>query len=168
MDCTLPIEILVEIACTSIESLRSMLALPPVARFIAANRKYVLNKLTIVTNARDCIKYYVGGMLHREDLPAIEYANGTKKWYRWGKCHRDGGLPAIECLNGNKEWYQGGKWHRDGDLPAVENTNGYKAWYKEGVLHRSAGPDGRLKYAVILPPNSIRCGEYWVNGERLY
>ena len=42
--------------------------------------------------------------LHREDGPAIEYANGTKYWHLNGKCHREDG-PAIEYANGDKYWY---------------------------------------------------------------
>ena len=37
--------------------------------------------------------------LHREDGPAIEYANGNKHWYLNGKLHREDG-PAIENANG--------------------------------------------------------------------
>ena len=43
------------------------------------------------------------------DLPEnftgiIEFTNGTKYWYKEGKCHREDG-PAIEYSNGYKEWY---------------------------------------------------------------
>ena len=46
--------------------------------------------------------------LHREDGPAIEYADGTKHWFIDGKRHREDG-PAVECANGDKEWYLHGK-----------------------------------------------------------
>ena len=36
------------------------------------------------------------GRYHREDGPAVEWANGNKAWYRNGKQHREDG-PAIEC-----------------------------------------------------------------------
>ena len=42
--------------------------------------------------------------LHREDGPAIEFADGTKCWYRNGQRHREDG-PAIEHANGDKYWY---------------------------------------------------------------
>jgi hypothetical protein len=42
--------------------------------------------------------------LHREDGPAIEWANGDKYWYTYGKLHRLDG-PAIEYANGCKEWW---------------------------------------------------------------
>lgn len=49
------------------------------------------------------------GQLHREDGPAIEYANGFKTWYLNGKRHRLNG-PAIECfdINWTKEWWVDG------------------------------------------------------------
>jgi hypothetical protein len=48
------------------------------------------------------------GELHRDDGPAIEYANGYKEWYKNGKLHRDDG-PAVEYVNGDKEWWLNGK-----------------------------------------------------------
>jgi hypothetical protein len=45
--------------------------------------------------------------LHRDDGPAIEYADGDTEWYQHGKLHRDDG-PAIEWSNGRKSWYQHG------------------------------------------------------------
>ncbi len=49
---------------------------------------------------------------------AVEWADGTKGWYRDGKHHRDDG-PAVEWADGTKGWYRDGKLHRD-DGPAVE------------------------------------------------
>jgi len=77
------------------------------------------------------------GDYHRDDdLPAVEYADGSKEWYQHGKYHRDNDLPAIKYLNGTKEWYQHGKRHRDNDLPAIERANGTKEWYQHGKCHR--------------------------------
>ncbi len=42
--------------------------------------------------------------LHREDGPAIEYADGSKSWWINGKLHRENG-PAIEFSSGGKHWY---------------------------------------------------------------
>ena len=33
---------------------------------------------------------------------------GSKIWYKNDKCHRDGDLPAVEWDNGYKEWYKNG------------------------------------------------------------
>ena len=67
------------------------------------------------------------GQLHREDGPAVEYANGDKYWYINGKFHREDG-PAIEWANDQKEWYINGKCHRE-DGPAIECASGDKLWY---------------------------------------
>jgi hypothetical protein len=64
---------------------------------------------------------------HREDGPAIEYADGYKAWYINGKLHREGG-PAVEYTSEAKSWYVKGKLHRE-DGPAIEHADGYKAWF---------------------------------------
>ena len=49
-------------------------------------------------------RYYLDGLLHREDGPAIEWTDGTKEWYKNGLLHREDG-PAKQCTNGYKSWY---------------------------------------------------------------
>ena len=93
---------------------------------------------------------------HREDGPAVEYANGYKEWYLNGKCHREDG-PAIDDANGYKEWYINGKLHRE-DGPAVVYTDGSKSWYINGKCHREDGP------AVEDVDGSK---SWYINGERL-
>ena len=83
--------------------------------------------------------YNIFGKLHRiNDLPAIEYANGTKAWYKNGKCHREMDKPAFEYADGTKRWYIHGTLHREGLplKPAVESANGDKFWYINGEHHR--------------------------------
>jgi hypothetical protein len=41
--------------------------------------------------------------IHREDGPAIEWEDGTKEWYIYGKLHREDS-PAIEYANGYNNW----------------------------------------------------------------
>ena len=53
--------------------------------------------------------WYLHDKLHREDGPAIEWANGDKYWYINGKCHREDG-PAMECVNGDKYWFIDGEF----------------------------------------------------------
>jgi len=49
------------------------------------------------------------GEVHRlGDLPAIEYASGSKIWYLNGKLHRLDG-PAVEYADGDKVWYLNGE-----------------------------------------------------------
>ena len=75
-------------------------------------------------------EWYLNGLLHREDGPAYEYANGNKYWYENGQYHREDG-PAIEYASGTKCWCKNGKCHRE-DGPAYEWANGDKDWYLEG------------------------------------
>ena len=43
-------------------------------------------------------------ILHREDGPAVVYADGDRLWYLNGKLHRMDG-PALEYASGRKMWY---------------------------------------------------------------
>ena len=70
-------------------------------------------------------------VLHRENGPAIEYANSDKFWLQNGLLHRTDG-PAIEWSYGAKSWWQNGQYHRT-DGPAIERADGYKFWYIDGV-----------------------------------
>jgi hypothetical protein len=50
-------------------------------------------------------RWYLNGKLHREDGPAVEYADGSKEWWINGQCHREDG-PAVEYADGTtKEWW---------------------------------------------------------------
>jgi hypothetical protein len=69
----------------------------------------------------------LGGQLHREDEPAIEWANGDKSYYLNGKRHRENG-PAVEIKDGFKFYYINDKRHRE-DGPAMEYENGHKDYY---------------------------------------
>jgi len=58
----------------------------------------------MITNKYGSKRWYVNDILHREDGPAIEFANGDKVWFINGKRHREDG-PAFEYADGDKEWY---------------------------------------------------------------
>ena len=76
--------------------------------------------------------WLLNDQLHREDGPAVEYANGNKSWLLHGQYHRVGG-PAIEYVDGSKKWLLHGQRHRI-DGPAVEWFNGDKRWYYYGKI----------------------------------
>jgi len=76
-------------------------------------------------------------ILHREDGPAVELVNGTKKWYINGKLHRENG-PALMFSNGTKEWYCHGKLHRSIG-PAVEYANGRTEFWRNGARIYTSG-----------------------------
>jgi hypothetical protein len=73
------------------------------------------------------LEWYKYGLLHREDGPAIEKADGTKEWYLNGKLNRKNGA-AIEYPNGVRTWYTNGKLNRR-DGPAIEYPSGVGCWY---------------------------------------
>jgi hypothetical protein len=52
--------------------------------------------------------YNLNDERHREDGPAIEFADGDKYWYINGERHREDG-PAIEFADGDKSWYINGQ-----------------------------------------------------------
>jgi hypothetical protein len=52
--------------------------------------------------------YNEQGQRHREDGPAIEWANGAKYWFLNDQPHREDG-PACEWEDGTKWWYLNGK-----------------------------------------------------------
>ena len=63
----------------------------------------------VTVDSEGTIKWYnKDNQLHREDGPAVEYANGDKFWFINGKQHREDG-PAIEYANGDKLWFINGK-----------------------------------------------------------
>jgi hypothetical protein len=52
--------------------------------------------------------WHLNGQCHREDGPALEYADGYKAWYLNDQCHREDG-PAVEWASGDKYWYLNGQ-----------------------------------------------------------
>ena len=84
------------------------------------------------------------GEFHRlGDLPAVEYANGSKVWYLNGKRHRVDG-PAAEYADGDKVWYLNDNLHRV-DGPAIEYADGEKRWYINGEVLSEAEFNERTK-----------------------
>ena len=121
---------------------------------IPIDSKFDSKPKSVCTTDSSGTKYwYLNDELHRENGPAIEWANGSKEWWVNGKHHREDG-PAIEWANGTKFWYSNGKRHRE-DGPAAEWSNGSKFWYLNGERHREDGP-------AIEWANGTK--EWWVNG----
>jgi len=57
---------------------------------------------------KDRTEWHLNGKRHREDGPAIGWADGSRYWWLNGKRHREDG-PAIEWSDGSKEWWLNGK-----------------------------------------------------------
>ena len=85
------------------------------------NKIQIENGYKIINSDENETKWYnKRGKLHREDGPAIEYSNGTIKWYFNNILHRENG-PAIEYKDGYKEWYINNKVTSRED---IEETKG--------------------------------------------
>ena len=69
---------------------------------------------------------------HREDGPAIEFADGSKSWYLNNQLHREDG-PAIEYADGTKFWYLNDQLHRE-DGPAIEYADGISIGISEANI----------------------------------
>jgi hypothetical protein len=81
---------------------------------------------------KDCVVFRLqNGTIHRDDGPAITWADGSCTWYKQGKIHRNG-EPAILLSSGTKEWCQNGNKHRL-DGPAVEYFDGKKEYWVNGL-----------------------------------
>ena len=94
--------------------------------------------------------WYLYERIHRgNDLPAIEYADGTKAWYLNNKIHRDNDLPAVEWKDGVKVWYINDYIHRMTG-PAIEYSDGSKAWYINGEHIDCNSQKEFNKYLMLL------------------
>jgi hypothetical protein len=61
-----------------------------------------------VFDSGDRFWYNQDDRFHREDGPAIEWADGMKEWWVNGRLHREDG-PAVESVDGTKIWYLNGE-----------------------------------------------------------
>ncbi len=110
--------------------------------------KHRANELPAVIYDNGTKKWYVKGTLKRGDdkRPAIEHADGTHKWYKDGMIHR------VLHADGTEEWYKDDVFHRENDMPAVIGADGTKEWYIRGKRHRSGdkpavvSADGTVQY----------------------
>jgi len=71
--------------------------------------------------------WMLNGKRHREDGPAIEWADGSKSWFLNDMRHREDG-PADEWADGSKSWYLNDMRHRE-DGPAIVRADGHKSWF---------------------------------------
>ena len=71
------------------------------------------------------------GIFREDDLPAIEYKDGSNVWYKNGVKHRVGDLPSVSFPDGHKEYWEHGKLHREVG-PAIIKSDGTCFYYHEG------------------------------------
>ena len=111
---------------------------------------------TRVSNVFGTKRYWKDGMVHRDDGPAVEYANGDLGFFQKGVCHRIGGPAFISVSEGRQEWWHEGKLHR-ANGPAIVWDNGHQEWYFGGKKHRTDGP-------AITKTNGLK--EFWIHGKQ--
>ena len=88
-------------------------------------------KITREVDKRGTIVYRnEQGKIHREDGPALIWADGTIMWYNNGKLHREDG-PAVIGSSGMAWWYKNNYYHRE-DGPAVIWSNGTVEYWIDG------------------------------------
>jgi hypothetical protein len=114
------------------------------------------------TSTAGIIRYYKNDKLHRSDGPALIQPTGEEAWFLFGLRHREDG-PAIYSSDGKfKSYYVHGRCHRkdgpaliasnnktliynDNRLCYLQGTNsnfldGSEYWYQDNCLHREDGP----------------------------
>ena len=82
-------------------------------------------------------KWYLNGMLHREDGPAIEWYNDEKEWYQNNRKHRINGPAVIDHYSGNEWWINGQELSHE----SVE------MWIEENQIDLSI-PEGQTAFVL--------------------
>ena len=72
--------------------------------------------------------WFLNGLLHREDAPAMIESDGSQRWYLNNQLHRTDG-PAVILANGTQKWFLNGVLHRT-DGPAEIYADGSQYWYQ--------------------------------------
>jgi len=75
-------------------------------------------------------RWFLNGLLHRLDGPAVSWSDGEQRWYQDGQQHRLDG-PAAISADGAEAWYLNGLLHRE-DGPAAIYSDGTRYWYLDG------------------------------------
>jgi hypothetical protein len=86
------------------------------------DEKPSISEPTTITDAGTKIWKNKDGEFHREDGPAVEYADGTKTWLINGEHHREDG-PAVEYADGTKTWYINGEILTEEEFNAWRKKN---------------------------------------------
>ncbi|MEJ2031696.1 MAG: hypothetical protein P8Y63_01350 [Deltaproteobacteria bacterium] len=107
------------------------------------SRKFLPGGIEVISTSR-AVMWRRDGLLHREDGPAYERADGTRRYYKQGLLHREDG-PAVVHPDGTCLWFRHGVLCRE-DGPPVVFGNGAREWfwgttsYLEEELQQAAQP----------------------------
>ena len=97
------------------------------------SRKVLPGGIEVLSTCRAVI-WRKKGVLHREDGPAYERRDGTKRYYRDGLLHRENG-PAVIRPDGTRLWFRHGILCRD-DGPPILFGDGTREWFWGGTSYR--------------------------------
>jgi len=113
-----------------------------VTHFTKVNKKYT----GPVKDTFGTVHHLKDGKHHREDGPAMIFANGDEEWFINGLLHREGG-PAVNYKR-EQTYYKNGQMHRE-DGPAFfkKREDGLEEymWVVEGKIHNLNGPAIKTK-----------------------
>ncbi|MBD3926099.1 hypothetical protein IEZ26_15855 [Nocardioides cavernae] len=98
--------------------------------------------------SRDDLRWYLHGKLHREDGPAIEYADGTLEWHRHDQLHRFDG-PARDYAGGWRKWYVHGMHIPFPHTMILESLLGRTDYETLELVLSSWRPDGPNSSALL-------------------
>jgi hypothetical protein len=101
------------------------------------SRKFLPGDVEVVSTARS-VMWRRNGVLHREDGPAYERDDGTRRYYRQGVLHREDG-PAVVHPDGTCLWFRHGILQRE-DGPPVVFGNGTREWFWGATSYRENEP----------------------------
>lgn len=101
------------------------------------SRKFLPGGIEILSTPL-AVMWRRNGMLHREDGPAYERADGTKRYYRQGLLHREDG-PAVVHPDGTCLWFRHGVLCRE-DGPPVIFGDGSREWIWGETSYRETAP----------------------------
>ena len=73
------------------------------------------------------VTWFLNGQVHREDGPAVIWADGGQEWWLNGQRHREDG-PAVIWADGGQEWWLNDQIHRE-DGPAYIGADGTQSWW---------------------------------------
>ncbi|MDA8165674.1 MAG: hypothetical protein M0017_11655 [Desulfobacteraceae bacterium] len=97
------------------------------------SRRFLPGGIEVISTPR-AVMWRRNGVLHREDGPAYERADGTRRYYRHGVLHREDG-PAVVHPDGTCLWFRHGILCRE-DGPPVELGAVTREWYWGGTFYR--------------------------------
>ena len=121
--------------------------------------------------------HYQKGKLHKDNGPAVIFKE-KKMWYHYGTIYRENDLPCVEYENGSKEWYSDkNRFHRLGGPARIIFKNGicFKEWWvngKKGLLQICNKKEEILKTKYFLNGNVVggkeQLNQYFIYSNREY